>query len=54
MNCSRSVTLAPSTIATNGSPTRFCESVNVMPSQPASSAARDNTSASPVSGMLIV
>ena len=33
-NRSRSVASAASATATNGSPTRFCESVNVMPSQP--------------------
>ena len=38
MNRSRSVTAAPSAIAMNGSPIRFCESVYDTPSQPAASA----------------
>ncbi len=53
-NRSRSVTVAASATATNGSPTRFCESVNVMPSQPICSARSAWAATVPISGIRIV
>ncbi len=48
---SRSVAAAASATPTNGSPTRFCESVNVIPSQPARSARSACATTVPVSGI---
>ena len=52
----RTVLVAPahSATATNGSPTRFCESVNVIPSQPWASARWAWATAVPVSGIRMV
>ena len=48
------VSAAPSAAATKGSPTRFCESVKAMPSQPCRSARVAWATARPASGIVIV
>ena len=53
-NRSRSVASAASATATNGSPHRFCESVKVMPSQPARSARSAWATTVPGSGTRMV
>ena len=52
-NRRRSVAFAASATATNGSPMRFCESVNVMPSQPSASARSACATTVPISGIRI-
>src|SRR5204863_10046164 len=53
-NRSRSVTVGASATATKGSPMRFCESVNVMPSHPRRSARSAWAVTVPISGIRIV